>query len=149
MQLHTTSQEQLKDLLVNTSSSISEEKDEQDLNTKKVIAFYNAAMDEETIEKMGIEPLGDLLALCDMAAAEKEASNDEGVASCLGKLLCNYGISSFFSIGTCIFLFLFFIFHLVFTNTNLIVSLYGIFPCQCVVSIFCSIFILLFFRCES
>jgi len=101
LQLHTNSQEQLKDLLVNNASnnSASGADDDCDPDTTKVIAFYNAAMDEKRIEEMGIGPLDDLLALCDKAAAEKEALNEKGVASCLGELLSDYGISSFFSIG--------------------------------------------------
>ena len=94
--LHTQSQERLKDLLL---SKVDNSEGEGDLNEKKVSAFYDAAMDEEKIEEIGLEPLDDLFALCDKAGEEMEASNLEGVAACLGDLVSRFGIWSFFSIG--------------------------------------------------
>jgi predicted metalloendopeptidase len=111
--LHTLSQERLKDLLTqdkkvshdNGNGNGSDDGDDDDhLNAIKVKAFYNAAMDEEKIEQLGIEPMSDLLALCDKAALEKEQSNEDGVAVCLGQILKCFGVSSFFSIGTVSFL---------------------------------------------
>ena len=109
LKLHTLSQERLKDLLVSTTEEEKAEtkegsesgsgSTEENLNAMKVKAFYSAAMDEDKIEQVGIDQLSGLLALCDKAASDKEALDEEGVASSLGQLLSQYGVSSFFSIG--------------------------------------------------
>ena len=112
LQLHTLSQERLKDLLLldnNNNNDNDNDNDKKNTTTTnyneiemKVKTFYNAAMDEESIELESIGPLKDVLTLCDdiaNVAIENNKNKKEEVASCLGKLLSNYGISSFFSIG--------------------------------------------------
>ena len=98
LQLHTLSQERLKDLLLDNNENDDDDDDDNEIEMK-VKTFYNAAMDEESIESEGIGPLKDVLTLCDDIANVVGKNNNEEVASCLGKLLSNYGISSFFSIG--------------------------------------------------
>lgn len=104
LQLFTLSQERLKDLLTkggdeekDTGEDVTENEANDDVN--KVKAFYNAAMDEGKIEELGIEPLCDLLKLCENVAAVKD--DPERLAECLGQLIAEYGVSSFFSIGEC------------------------------------------------
>ena len=94
LHLHTLSQERLKDLLqdLNVDNDPSASDD-----TKKLAAFYAAAMDEETIEQQGLEPMQPLLQACQTAA---DAVGDKTtLATALGEILSKYGISSFFSIG--------------------------------------------------
>lgn len=64
---------------------------------KKVAAFYKAAMDEEKIESLGVEPLKPLLELCKETAEKK---NDKvAFAKSLGTMAYAYGVSPFFGIG--------------------------------------------------
>ncbi len=102
LQLHTLSQERLKDLLVaDTTTRIINTAQTNDGNSNeiKVKTFYNAAMDEDKIESLGIEPLQNLLELCDNTANAAKDERYEDLASCLGHLLAKYGVSAFFSIG--------------------------------------------------
>jgi len=94
LQLHTLSQERLKTLLNNGDGKTTNNDD-----AKKVMTFYTAAMDEEKVETDGIEPLKDVLNLCDEAANASKDGHTDVVASCLGKLFATYGIYAFFSIG--------------------------------------------------
>ena len=60
---------------------------------KKVAAFYKAAMDEEKIESLGVEPLEPLLELCKETAEKK---NDKvAFAKSLGTMAYAYGAVSY------------------------------------------------------
>jgi putative endopeptidase len=90
--LHVQSQENLKDILMELAAKEDVSEDE-----RKVAAFYQAAMNEEAIEKAGISPMKPLLDLCSEAVEKK---NDKAAfATCLGRLAYKYQISPFFSIG--------------------------------------------------
>jgi putative endopeptidase len=90
--LHVKSQETLKDILTELAKSEDVADDE-----RKLSAFYGAAMNEETIENLGIEPLKELLALCQETA--ETVGDKSALARNLGLMGLKYGISPFFSIG--------------------------------------------------
>jgi putative endopeptidase len=104
LHLHTLSQERLKDLL----QDLEKDKDTSSKDTtttttttnedsKRLAAFYTAAMDEDAIEAAGLEPIQPLLDACHEAA--QTVGNKSQLATHLGQLLKTYGISAFFSIG--------------------------------------------------
>ena len=90
--LHVKSQENLKEILTELAESSNASEDE-----RKVSAFYKAAMDEETIEKVGLEPLQRLLEHCRVTV--DSMSDKMSLAKNLGILAFQYGISPFISIG--------------------------------------------------
>jgi putative endopeptidase len=96
LHLHNLSQERLKDLLQDLNEKGVEDASD---DTMKLAAFYAAAMDEETIEQAGTEPIQPLLAACKRAANAASDGDASALASSLGELVYTYGISSFFSIG--------------------------------------------------
>lgn len=107
--LHTKSQERLRDLLVDGKEEGKDGGGGGD--AKKVAAFYAAAMDEDTIEREGIDSLGPVLelvertfraatAVVDSATTDGKAVASAEMATCLGEMLALYGVSAFFSIGT-------------------------------------------------
>ena len=93
LHLHTLSQERLKDLLQDLAEGADNDSDE---NKQKLTAFYQAAMDEDAIEKAGLEPIQPLLEACEQTANSKDKAE---LAKNLGELLFRFGISTFFSIG--------------------------------------------------
>ena len=108
LHLHNLSQERLKDLLQDLNNKGADAgagagagagvEDAND-DTKKLAAFYAAAMDEEKIEEAGTQPLQPLLGLCEKASNAASQGDRSALATCLGELILNYGISAFFSIG--------------------------------------------------
>ena len=79
----------------------------------KVARFYAAAMDEKTIDGVGIAPLRPLLDLCAATADAAANANDGGgdddnndttsstaLATSLGHLLSQFGMAAFFAIGS-------------------------------------------------
>mmetsp|Transcript_10889 Transcript_10889/g.22253 ORF Transcript_10889/g.22253 Transcript_10889/m.22253 type:complete len:558 (-) Transcript_10889:788-2461(-) len=98
MALRIKSQEDLKDILTglqetllkDQATSVGEEE-------KKVADFYLAALDENAIENLGVEPLRPLLDLCAEAWSKRENATE--YAKCLGKMTYYYHISPFFGIG--------------------------------------------------
>ena len=98
--LHVQSQERCKDLLkeLEEKKGANAESDD-DEEAQKVASFYTAAMDEDTIEKAGTEPLKPVLELVEETVANQEKGDNVAYAACLGKLLYKYGISTFFPIG--------------------------------------------------
>eukprot|EP00980_Cylindrotheca_fusiformis_P002192 scaffold503_cov81-Cylindrotheca_fusiformis.AAC.2 len=118
LDLHTKSQERLKDLLVSLANNDNDENenDEKVSNNKTIItttpelaengrklaAFYKAAMDETAIENAGTKPIQPLLLACKETAqafAAADSSSNKLFATRLGNLLKEYGITAFFSIG--------------------------------------------------
>lgn len=90
--LHVQSQENLKEILTELAESKEQSEDE-----RKVSVFYKAAMDEETIEQVGLEPLQGLLDHCQ---ATVDAMQDKAaLAQNLGVLALKYAVSPFISIG--------------------------------------------------
>ncbi len=90
--LHVKSQENLKDILTELAESEDVSEDE-----RKVSAFYKAAMDEERIEALGMEPLNELL---DHVEATVDSMSDKSsFAKNLGIMTFKYGISPFVSVG--------------------------------------------------
>jgi len=96
LHLHTLSQERLKDLLRDLNEKGVEGASD---DTKKLAAFYAAAMDEEAIEEAGTKPIQPLLAACKKAADAASRKDKAALASSLGDLVKNYGISAFFALG--------------------------------------------------
>lgn len=91
--LHVKSQENLKNIL----TELADAKQEISEDEQKLSAFFKAAMDEETIERLGVEPLKDLL---DHVQATIDSMSDKTrLAKNLGIIAFQYGISPFFSIG--------------------------------------------------
>lgn len=102
LDLHVTSQERLKGML----KGLEDEKETRDLSADeaKVAAFYSAAMDEDAIEKAGVEPLKPLLDLCEETAqvAKKVKEGDakpSDLATCIGRIKSAFGMEAFFGIG--------------------------------------------------
>ena len=93
LQLHTQSQEQLRDLLLELGGVGEGPAATED--ERKVAAYYRAAMDEEAIEEAGLGPMGPLLALCDEAASASPGER----AALLGRIMAGYGVSAFFGFG--------------------------------------------------
>jgi len=105
MQLSLRAQEHLKELLEDGQLL------GQSPHGNKCLSFYSAAMDEDKIERDGIEYMLPLLHLCDEAYSatllkSTDSATDELIqsskkrfASCLGRILAEYGVSGFFSIG--------------------------------------------------
>jgi len=96
LHLNNLSQERLKNLLQDLNEKGVEDASD---DTKKLAAFYAAAMDEDEIEKAGTYPIQPLLVACKKAADGVSAGDAAVLASALGELVYKYGISSFFSIG--------------------------------------------------
>ncbi|CAB9514330.1 Endothelin-converting enzyme-like 1 [Seminavis robusta] len=91
------SQENLKNLLEElrakkTNGTCTEEE-------AKVAAFFDAAMDEDEIEKQGVKPLAPIMALIDQAVAAQTSGQKEELAKTFGTLSMEYGLSVFFGIG--------------------------------------------------
>jgi putative endopeptidase len=100
--LHVKSQENLKQILEDLASKSNNEGIERTTITdeeRKVSSFFKAAMDEETIEKSGLEPLRPLLNECAQIAAAASNGDKTKLASGLGKMAFDYGISLFFGVG--------------------------------------------------
>jgi len=97
--LHVQSQENLKQILEDLSSKGNEKITITD-EERKVSSFFKAAMDEETVEKSGLEPLRPLLNECAQIAAAASNGDKTKLASGLGKMAFDYGISLFF--GVCV-----------------------------------------------
>ena len=93
LQLHTQSQEQLRDLLLELGGVGEGPAATED--ERKVAAYYRAAMDEDAIEEAGLGPMGPLLALCDEAASASPGER----AALLGRIMAGYGVSAFFGFG--------------------------------------------------
>lgn len=91
--LHVKSQENLRDILTGLM-----EKENLSADEAKVSAFYAAAMDEEAIEKAGLEPMKPVLALCN-EIVEANKKDKEELAKKLGQLSAHMGVSPYFSIG--------------------------------------------------
>jgi putative endopeptidase len=96
--LHVQSQENLKVILEELSSKGNGNDGVSD-EELKVTLFYKAAMDEDAIEKAGTTPLKPLLEVCEKAVEAASSNDKEALASCLGILVNQYGITPFFSIG--------------------------------------------------
>ena len=96
LQLHTRSQEQLRDLLLELggeeTDGLTEGLTEDE---RKVAAYYRAAMDEDAIEGAGLDPMTDLLALCDEAASA--APGDRAAA--LGRIAAYHDAGAFLAFG--------------------------------------------------
>lgn len=86
--LHVKSQEQCKALL-----------EELDGSSNKLAIFYQAAMDEETINRVGIEPMKPLLDHLDQIVTAYSNSDSKEYAKFLGKLDAKFGISPFWGVG--------------------------------------------------
>ena len=104
LHLHTLSQERLKDLLQDLNvngagAGAGADADDGNPDTKKLAAFYAAAMDEEKIELDGTTPILPLLEACKKAATAASNGDKTALATCLGEIVYNYGISAFFSMG--------------------------------------------------
>lgn len=98
--LHVQSQENLKDILTALAASSSDLSEDE----RKVSTFYKAAVDEETIEKVGLEPLQGLLQFCqtivdEYSMGDGAESKKSSLAKNLGTLAFKYGISPFIGIG--------------------------------------------------
>lgn len=99
LMLHVKSQENLRDLLAGLAEVSNPSPDEA-----KVKAFYSAAMDEDAVEKDGMESLKPLLELCDKTVEAAKKLKESGgstaeLATCIGKIQSEYGPSPFFCIG--------------------------------------------------
>jgi putative endopeptidase len=88
------SQERCKDLLEGLAAKKECTEEEQ-----KVACFYATAMDEETIEKSGIEPMKPLFTVIDDIVDAFKNKDMETYAALLGKLDREFGISPFFGIS--------------------------------------------------
>lgn len=93
--LHVKSQENLNELL---AEMMVQPKESLSTDEAKVSAFYAAALDEEAIEKAGLEPMAPLLNLCSYISAEC-AKDEAAYAKKLGELSAMYGVSAFFCMG--------------------------------------------------
>jgi len=96
LELHTINQERIKLLLGNLSSGNDDGRETPlEGEAKMVSIYYNAALDEEAVEKAGhVEPLAPLMAHCESAAAKKDR------AGILGEFLSKFGLSYFFGVGS-------------------------------------------------
>lgn len=93
LSLHVKSQENLRDILTGLV-----EKENLSADEAKVSAFYAAAMDEEAVEKAGLDPMKPLLTLCsDIVEASK--TDKVEFAKKLGELSSQMGVSPYFCIG--------------------------------------------------
>lgn len=94
--LHVQSQENLKDILTELAKSNELSEDE-----RKLSVFYKTAMDEEAIEKLGVEPLQGLLEHCQTIVDSMGDDDDDKalLAKNLGTMALKYGISPFMSVG--------------------------------------------------
>ena len=111
--LHTSSQENLRNLLDELRDKQQKQDDDDDddgeksssssssctLEERKVAAFFGAAMDEETIEQQGASVLEAPLQLVDEIVASREANDTVGYAQKLGTLALKYGVRPFISLG--------------------------------------------------
>jgi putative endopeptidase len=86
----------LSDLENNLNNAAGEDGGGVSEEERKVATFYKAAMDEATIEQLGVKPLLPLLELCDKTANYKD--DKVSFAKCLGTMALKYGIRPFFSI---------------------------------------------------
>jgi putative endopeptidase len=94
--LHVQSQENLKDILVGLAA---QKQDNITGEERKLSAFYKAAMDEDAIETLGVEPIQPLLQECRKTVDAAKQSNKSDFAQCLGSMAYHYGIFPFFGIG--------------------------------------------------
>lgn len=102
--LHVLSQERLKDLLEDLSKASEEGKEETkkkepSLDEIKVGRFYAAALDEDGVESAGLSPLEPVLQLVEQIVDARNDSSTTQLATLLGTLYKQYGISAFLSIG--------------------------------------------------
>lgn len=96
MELRVKSQEDCKSILEELQDKLSNGQDVTE-EEGKVSLFYGAGMDEDVIEKVGIEPLGDVLELCKKISTAVDAKEK---AMMLGELAKQYSIRPFFAIGS-------------------------------------------------
>lgn len=95
--LHTQSQENLKNILEGLREKGASECTEEE---QKVAAYFAAAMDEDTIEELGIGALTDVLKLVeDIVVSSKDDDTKEAFAKNLGTLALQFGVSPFLNIG--------------------------------------------------
>lgn len=99
LHLHNLSQERLKNLLQDLNDKGVKDDASSSEETKKLAAFYAAAMDEEAIEAAGTDPIQALLDACQKAADAASSGDASALATALGELVYTYGIDSFFDIG--------------------------------------------------
>lgn len=92
--LHVKSQEDLKNLLLGLAQKELLTPDET-----KVKAFYDAAMDEATIDAKGVAPIQPLLDLCVIATDARKNQDAKGLAEAIGIFESQFGLSRFFCIG--------------------------------------------------
>jgi putative endopeptidase len=97
LELHTQNQERIKLLLDGDGKADTDEsKDNLPLEgeAKMVSIYYNAALDEDAIEKAGhVIPLASLMDHCESAASSKDR------ARILGEFLSKFGLDFFFGVG--------------------------------------------------
>lgn len=92
--LHAKNQERLKNIITELAEAPQEIISEDE---RKLCTIYKAAMDEETIERLGVEPLKGIL---DHVQATVDSMGDKtALAKNLGLLSFKYGISPFFKIS--------------------------------------------------
>ena len=96
MALHLKSQEDCKTILAELEEKLQGGEGVTD-EEKKVALFYMKAMDEDAIEKAGVDPMKPLLDLCEENANCKD--DKVAFAKCLGKMALKYSVTPFFSIG--------------------------------------------------
>ena len=96
--LHVKSQENLKDLLLQSLDRMAAGDVLSD-DATKVALFYKAAMDEESIEAAYVTPMQPLLDLIETTVKAYTAKDMALYAKHLGELVQRFGITSFFSIG--------------------------------------------------
>lgn len=94
--LHTKSQEDLKTLLEELRQKSATECTEEEA---KVAAYFAAAMDEDTIEAAGVEPMRPVLQMIEQIVVAAEQPSSSLMATLLGTMALEYGISVFFDIG--------------------------------------------------
>ena len=96
MALHLKSQEDCKTILTELEEKLKSGEGVTD-EERKVALFYMKAMDEDAIEKEGVDPMKPLLELCEEAANCKD--DKVAFAKCLGQMALKYSVTPFFSIG--------------------------------------------------
>jgi putative endopeptidase len=99
--LRVQSQEQCKELLEDLQKRIDGDHDRSDgvvltENERKLACFFRAAMDEASIESIGISPLKPVMELVDEITA---SHGTETFPKLLGQLPASYGVYPFFSTG--------------------------------------------------
>jgi len=105
LMLHVQSQERLKAMLQDLETKKAKGETALSADEAKVARFYAAAMDEAAIEVAGTAPLRPLLDLCAAAAdatctaSAGGAGGDALLATSVGRLVAQCGMSAFFAIG--------------------------------------------------